>query len=160
MGDVTRNLSFSEAVVSIQFPKLAEQVRLTKLDEIKLSYLFRIYIQPARDYLNSMFHTFKNDEIKVKITSGKRSFKLNFAVGGSEESDHMYTNQSCAVDHYFYRKSGLNLTPIYTMLAKDFYLTQQNYGQLIFYKQTKKVGISFIHLSLPTDKHINYFNVV
>lgn len=135
MSQLTKNFRTEEFFVSADYPELVDHINRTPLDLIKMFYLSRIFLQPIRDKFGP-----------VAILSGKRSIQLNDAVGGADNSDHLYESFSAAVDF---------TTPNSVLLAsydfiKDF--RAGSYGQLILY-----INHNFIHLSLPSKKHINEY---
>ena len=79
---LTEDFTLGEFIVSREYPHLASQVRdcLTETDKIKCFLLARLYLQNVRNQYKSA----------ITILSGKRSFELNKAIGGSSTSDHLF----------------------------------------------------------------------
>ena len=91
MGDVSTNFSYSEFVVSKDYPALAAQITLTLQDRAKVKYMVRHFLQPLRIATGA----------KISLLSSKRSPELNKNVGGTTNSDHMFKgNYACACDIY------------------------------------------------------------
>lgn len=89
MGDISRNFSYSEFLVSEDYPELAAQMTLTESDKAKVKYMVLHWLQPLRD----------DSGARVQIQSGKRSYLLNSKVKGSMVSDHLFEKPySCAAD--------------------------------------------------------------
>lgn len=133
MNRPSRSFTWDEFNVSKDHPELAAKIALTELDRQKIFYLCQMVLQPIRDTLGK----------PVVILSGKRSPELNAAVGGAKTSDHLYLGEACAVD---FTVPGIEMKIIYHGLC----LKQNTLGQLIFYPKQ-----NFIHVSLPSQKHIN-----
>lgn len=147
MGDISRNFSYSEFKVSASFPRLAEQIVLTKADKVKMHWQTHIFLQPLRDILNDGVVDVQL-EIQINISSGIRDVALNSAVGGVSVSDHLYRNLSCATDFTI----GGN-THDYLEIAQAFCYSQRRYvKQFIYYlpytdDRGRQQG-NFIHVSL------------
>lgn len=128
---LTEDFTLGEFIVSREYPHLASQVRdcLTETDKIKCFLLARLYLQNVRNQYKSA----------ITILSGKRSFELNKAIGGSSTSDHLFLNETAAVDF-----TCENIKDVAVWISmKDW-----GWGQLIYYPHQK-----FIHISLPSQKH-------
>jgi uncharacterized protein YcbK (DUF882 family) len=128
---VTKNFIFREFLVSSEHPDLAKKIKLTKLDKFKIFILCATILQIVRTFFGA-----------VKILSAKRSYDLNIAVGGADNSDHLFNLVSAAVD---FTLSNGELEACFNWIQKN--LTYA-YGQLIYYPAK-----NFIHVSLPTPKH-------
>lgn len=136
---LTENFNLKEFIVSREHPDLADKIRLDmvanwshdqqKLFEYKCYLLCRMYLQPIRD----VYHD------KIEILSGIRSEELNKAIGGVDSSDHLFEDESAAVD--FTLRS---IDSCANMLATSTWPL----GQMIWYPEHR-----FIHLSLPTKNH-------
>lgn len=146
MGDISKNFSFSEFVVSASFPQLAAQILLNRSHTIKLHWLTHIILQPLRDVLNDGVSTV-DSQILIVPTSGIRSEALNSAVSGVSNSDHLYSKLSCACDITI----GDN-TKLYLEIAYDFCFTVRRcIKQFIYYlpftdERGRQTG-NFIHIS-------------
>lgn len=130
---LTKNFSLEEFKVSKDYPNLLQDVMFTEADTIKAFLLCALFLQPVRDVFGP-----------VTILSGKRSFKLNSAVGGQPNSDHLYTPNTS--------KAAVDFTCTANM--KDVYEHIKNtrakvFGQMILYTKS-----NFIHISLPTPEHL------
>ena len=144
-GDLTKNFSVKEFTVSDRFPDVADEIIFSIDDQIKAFYMSRIVLQPLRD-------TF---EKSIKITSGKRSVELNRLVGGVATSDHLWKDETCAVDFKFYdyNFNKNNLMSTFRMLKDKF---KTCVGQVIFYRNADLTP-RHIHLSLPSKNHFGEF---
>lgn len=126
------SFEYDEFVVSDSFQYLVKQIELTDMDKLKLFYLCQLVLQPVRDKFGP-----------VRILSGKRSPQLNFAVGGSKTSDHLYIGETCAAD---FTIKG-NVKECFEWVQAN---RQGTYGQLIHYPSK-----NFIHVSLPSGKSVD-----
>ena len=75
---LSKNFLLHEFKVSNDHPELAENIKFTIEDVLKLKILCLECLQPIREKFGVLF-----------ILSGKRNKKLNYAVGGSKTSDHL-----------------------------------------------------------------------
>ena len=129
---ITKHFILNEFVVSKDHPELVTD-KITELDLYKLWFICSTILEPLR----------LREIGPIKILSGKRSKALNKAVGGSITSDHLFEHLSCAVDFTVIKKPiGWCFDWIKANLPYSF-------GQLIFYPDK-----NFIHVSLPTPKHL------
>ena len=133
MKQPSKNFEFDEFVVSKEKPSLAKKIVLNEVDKIKIFYGCVLLLQPIRDTFGY-----------IEILSSKRSEELNKAVDGSENSDHLYKNECIAFD---FTCPNENMAFVYNWCKE--YL-KGRYGQLLFYKSK-----SFLHISLPSEKHFN-----
>lgn len=113
---------FSEFLVSAEHPDIAAQMKLEQFERERIIY----WCQACGDAWRLV-----HQDNPLIITSGKRIPRLNDAIGGSQDSDHLYC---CAVDLH---PRG--------MTAREFFCSildqQLPYRQLILYK-------SFVHWSI------------
>ena len=128
---LTTNFDSDEFRVSDSFPDLAASIVHTETDIQKMYVLSKLFLQPVRDLVGP-----------VRIQSGKRSPELNTAVKGEPASDHLYQGFSGAVDF-----TCSNIQTAYNWLKVN---RAGSFGQLIKYNKS-----NFIHVSLPTEKHVN-----
>lgn len=137
---LTNDFSLEEFRVSKEYPFLAAKIDFTKEDIVKLFYLSTI-LQRERNIYG-----------RIDILSGKRSDELNEKVEGAKNSDHLFKGYSCASD--FAPKVFLEqLFPIYKDIFDEYHYS---IGEAIFYFD-KVWQPRFIHLSLPTEKHLSEF---
>lgn len=140
MGDISKNFSYSEFVVSDSYPELAAKIELTKLDKYKIFWMVQIFLQPVRDLL----------DLELVIRSSKRSPELNSKVRGTENSDHLFRGFSCAAD-FKLRKLGApkddweQICIYWSLLHRLFWRKQECTNQLIWYYPSAG---NFIHFSL------------
>lgn len=142
MGDLTQNFSVKEFAHSDQYPELAKIVfeNLTDFDKVKFFYLAAIFLEAVRT----------NSKHAVAILSGKRNFELNNKIGGALHSDHLYLEESAAVD--FFVESFVKTHEAFDFIRHNF--PGHCWGQLIGYPiKGQDQGLRFIHLSMPTKKH-------
>ena len=125
----SKSFQWDEFIVSAEHQDLAAKIELTDADRLKIFYLCRLFLQPVRDRYGV-----------VRILSGKRSPELNEKIGGADTSDHLFQGECAAVD---FTVPGAKLADIYAWLGKV-----GSFGQLIYYPSQ-----SFIHVSLPSQKH-------
>lgn len=124
MGNISKNFSYSEFVVSADYPELAELIVLTEKDKAKIFFIVMHWLQPLRDLTGEA----------IEILSGIRSTELNTNVGGVDTSDHLFKGHySCAADivvHAMFNRQG-----IFTERAiVDWFLKKGGFKQLIWYK--------------------------
>jgi len=130
----TDNFWLHEFVVSKDHPELAEEIIVEPEHIARLDLMSRILLQPARDYVVST----------ISILSGIRSWALNEAVDGSEDSDHLCGLAADITTGY----------PASTELIFD-YLRKRKLdliGQLILYRNDKGQAV-FVHVSFPSRRH-------
>ena len=139
---LTPNFKSSEFTVSWDYPKLARKIKLTETDTVKLFYICRLILQPARD-------DFHEDEFNVN--SGKRIVELNTLIGGWKNSDHIFRGFSCAVD--FTVEDREKLFGIYKFIHEN---CRFSIGECILYLDATWQPI-FIHVSLPTKRYWQRF---
>lgn len=140
MGNLTKNFSEKEFLVSKSYPDLAEKIPVNRIDKLKFFYISASLLQPVRDKFGAA----------IRTLSGKRSKILNLVVGGVSSSDHRYRDLSAAIDWEF-------LSGDKGLLWKAYFFLKQScpygFGQMIIYLD--QAGIPrFIHISLPTKKHV------
>lgn len=130
---LTKNFNLEEFKVSKDYPSLLQDVLFTETDIVKAFYLCALFLQPVRDIFG-----------QVTILSGKRSNKLNSAVGGQVSSDHLYTANTpkAAVDF----TCTANMKDVYEHIRTT---RAKTFGQMILYTKS-----NFIHISLPTQDHV------
>lgn len=88
MGDLTRNFSLSEFLVSSDYPHLVEGITVSPRNKEKIRSFCANVLQPLRNKLQE----------PVIITSGVRSIKLNSAVNGHPQSHHLFHYDHGACD--------------------------------------------------------------
>lgn len=147
MGDLTKNFSFSEFVVSSSFPQLAREIVLSKADKVKIFWYTHIVLQPLRDLLNDGVSDVQS-QIPIRIESGIRDVALNSAVGGVSNSDHLYRRFSIANDLIVGDSTKLYLEIVHSFC----YSIRRYVKQFIYYlPYTDSAGNSrgnFLHVSL------------
>jgi len=146
MGDISRNFSFSEFVVSESFPQLAAQIVMTQAHKVKAHWMTHIILQPLRDILNDgVAHV--QDEVTIKISSGIRDVALNSAVRGVNSSDHLYRRLSGAGDIII----GDNTRKYLEIVQAFCYSIRKYIKQFIYYlpytDDRGRARGNFIHLS-------------
>jgi uncharacterized protein YcbK (DUF882 family) len=136
---LTRNFNSKEFVTSTLHPELLAEIKLNDQDILKLFYICRILLQPVRDIFG-----------RVRILSGKRSLRLNNAIGGSPSSDHLYTRDTpkCAVDFTLLNAST---DEVFRHLRDT---RAGTFGQLIYYPFN-----NFIHISLPNESRLGEVHI-
>ena len=142
---LTKNFNLSELVVSKDYPEIAKEIKLTKIDIVKFFYLCVFILQPLRDFLG----------VPIIVLSGKRNFRLNVLVKGFRNSLHLMLGLfDCAVDFTIQTKFSLNGKSELLWEAFHFLRRLHMIGELILYlTPTRKP--KFIHISLPTQKDKN-----
>lgn len=138
---LTDNFNSDEYRVSKDYPLLAKKIYFTRHEDF--TKLF---------YISTILQRQRNIWGKIYILSGKRSLELNKKVGGAKNSDHLFKGYSCAAD-FTSEISVENLFPIYKDIFDEFHFS---IGEVIFYFN-KAWQPRFIHLSLPTEKHLAHF---
>lgn len=138
---ITEHFEEKEFKVSAEYPDLAKEIELWQPDLVKLFYICSSILEPARELYNKPF----------LVTSGKRTPRLNSAIGGAEHSDHLFFDESCAVDFTMKRKKSL--LKVYGWI---FTHCRYSVGELILYLN-KGWHPRFIHVSLPTERHHSEF---
>ena len=108
-----------------------------KLNLAKAFYLSALFLQPLRDLIVA----------PIWVNSGKRSTKHNRTVGGSVMSDHLFKDESAAVDFDF-RNDASNRRAFQWLIDNRV----GSFGQAIAYID-KQNEVQFIHVSLVTPKH-------
>jgi uncharacterized protein YcbK (DUF882 family) len=131
MSKPSKDFEYSEFVVSAEHPELAKQITLSDTDKLKIALICLMNLQPVREKLG----------MPVVILSGKRSPELNKLIGGADASDHLYENDTAAVD---FTVPGASMFAIWHGLI----LNPRTFGQCIYYPKQ-----NFIHISLPSQKH-------
>jgi len=147
MGDLTKNFSEREFIVSAKFPELAAKIIASPSEKYKIFLLSVIILQPARNWIKR----------PIKITSGICDEELNTLLGRDwETTDHFYCNYeatSNAVD-FIVLENGIhsfNKTELVYLWIKD----NLEYGQLIWYPKRGSV-----HVTLPTPHHYKDYLVI
>lgn len=138
---ITNNFTIKEFIVSQDFPRIADEIKLTPWEESFITILANSILQPARNHINK----------PIQILSGKRSPQLNGLVGGSKTSDHL---KAMAVDFVVLFKDGMTIDPNNTNIVFEYIARSMpnSFGQLILY--VKDGGTPrFCHVSLPTIGH-------
>jgi len=137
---ITEHFDDSEFKVSEDYPELAKKICLNETDRVKLFYICRSILEPAREVDT-------DDGQPIWILSGKRTPELNKAVGGATNSDHLFLNKSCAVDFTMDHKDTLHR--VYSWIRDECSFLV---GEMIIYFDKKWIP-RFIHISLPTKEH-------
>lgn len=124
MIQLTPNFKAHEFVVSSEHPALAAQIMLSDEDIQKYHWLCLFGLEPIRRHFLS----------SVKILSGKRSPRLNRAVGGSTHSQHLFAEAAdfCVI--------GIDSLAVYMFAHKQLLWP----GQLGVYVNKK-----MLHIALP-----------
>lgn len=78
---LTKNFRLGEVCVSSDCPDLAAAIVLTDYEVQVAKLLAESLLQPLRDTFGP-----------INVLSWKRSLELNQAIGGSEQSDHLYAS--------------------------------------------------------------------
>lgn len=138
MGDLTKNFSAKEFLVSEKYPEIAAKIPCNRIDRYKFFIISKTLLQPVREKFGRA----------IKVNSGKRSKILNMVVGGVSSSDHRYRDLSAASDWEFADADKGLLWKAYLYLMKT---CSQGFGQMIIYLNQSGIPI-FIHTSLPTKK--------
>jgi hypothetical protein len=78
---ITPHFKKPEMLVSEGFPDLAAEMDFTEEDFLKFRFLCGTTLEPCRMFVGYPF----------KVLSAKRSKELNRAIGGAENSQHLYS---------------------------------------------------------------------
>tara|TARA_R100000655_G_scaffold64360_1_gene102877 strand:- start:6231 stop:6695 length:465 start_codon:yes stop_codon:yes gene_type:complete len=76
---LSKNLTLKEMKVSKDHPDVAANILFNEFDIVSLQLWATTCFQPIRDKFGP-----------TQVLSGKRSNQLNKAIGGSQDSDHLY----------------------------------------------------------------------
>jgi hypothetical protein len=122
MGDLSKNFSLKEYLVSKEHPYLVDSLSIDTPKQ-NLFLHAHLLLQPIRDYFG----------IPVKILSGYRNDRLNSKVGGSQLSRHKL---GLAAD--------FNMPALEIVFKWCIINLKGRFGELIWYKNQ-----NFIHIALP-----------
>lgn len=131
MGNVTEHFSESECFDQ-------NSGRVTSSDRIKFFYLCAMVLEVIREAIGNC---------AINVNSGKRSVSHNKKIGGAKYSDHLFKDESCAVD-ITCGDDQRNWEAFHFLRLR----LKNSVGQAIAYID-KDDRIRFIHISLPTKKH-------
>lgn len=126
------NFTLNEFKVSADYPALAQAIQFSIRDTLMLKILCLECLQPIRDHWGP-----------VSIVSGKRTPKLNAAVGGSPHSDHLNGN---AAD---IQPMNESVEPVFDWIVNQSLIP---YRQVIVYPDQQFIHIACNHPEKPT-KH-------
>lgn len=133
MNDIqlTRHFMLSEFIKSNTATKL-KIANNPDLDQVSnLQYLCREILEPLREFMNE----------PIVISSGYRCPKLNKAVGGATNSQHL-SGQACDI-HLPSKETGIRYV--------QFILDNCRFDQMLY--ETDSNGISWLHVSIKQDGH-------
>ncbi len=148
MRNISKNFSREEFFVSESYPKLAWETSRTIQDFLKCNQIVFNVLQPIRDHANK----------RLVINSGKRSKRLNDAIGGVTSSQHRWIGDDWAVDFGFKNTRGgyMRLRDHSDLLFETYEWIMENlffsFGQMIIYLTPTNLA-RFIHISSRTKKH-------
>jgi uncharacterized protein YcbK (DUF882 family) len=131
--DLSANFSLKEFSVSSQRPDLTEPVPASLLPNLRRLVTFGL--QPVRS------HTGR----PMRILSGYRPSKLNFAVGGSSTSQHL---QAAAADFVFSDGNNSRLQSVMRGLMEGTVPEVGSLGQVIYYPHRQ-----FVHMAIPSTRY-------
>lgn len=109
-------------------------------DMVKARFVAFTILEPARISVNN----------PIWINSGKRSINHNKVVGGSSASEHLWKEESAAID-IDTRDSTLN-RKLFLWLYRN---KNEMLGQLISYFDAAN-NTRFIHLSMVSNRHLEF----
>ena len=107
-------------------------------DKVKSFFLAKSILEPLRSAIGDK---------AITVTSGKRSKVHNEKKGGSATSDHLYRDESAAVDIYCGSDFDNRVAFLFAVEELLAFI-----GQIIAYIDEAE-QVRFIHISLPTRKH-------
>jgi uncharacterized protein YcbK (DUF882 family) len=134
MGDISKNFSYYEFLVSDSYPELASQMTLSDYEKKVLKLLVDSILQFTADTFGI-----------IDISSGKRSQELNIKLGGADDSDHLYC---CAAD--FTLRVG-NTKHAFNYIKQAGLI----YRELIYYPERGHCHVS-INIPGRKYKHISF----
>lgn len=136
--NITNNFTLEEMIASdtAKIRGILNQPNYKEIDE--LTKLCKNILQPVRDAYGK----------PIVVTSGFRNDALNRAVGGVSTSQHRF-GQAADIK----AKDG-NQRALWDLMKHMVDNKEIEVGQLIWEKGNKKAP-SWIHVSLPTEKHKN-----
>lgn len=89
---LTKHFTLKEMTVSASHPEIYNVPPLDKIDNIKRVC---VWLEDLRALYNTRYPRVDGKEIPITVNSGYRSLKLNRAVGGALQSNHL---SGCAAD--------------------------------------------------------------
>lgn len=113
---------------------------ITFCDIVKARFLAFTILEPARDIVNN----------PIWINSGKRSIEHNRIIDGASASEHLWKEESAALD-IDTRDSTLN-KKLFLWLYHN---KKEQLGQLISYFDSVN-NTRFIHLSIVSNRHLEF----
>ena len=119
----SRFFTYSEFVVSSQFPAMAHNIVLDKAERERIELGVLSILDPLRRAVGR----------PIRILSGVRSIELNRAVDGYRDSDHIY---ACAADIVSPTTSAESVFLLAVKLGLP-------YKQLIYYPKMRFVHVSW-----------------
>ncbi len=133
---LSKNFQLYEFAVSNKYPELAEEVEFSLLEIERLRFICAAYLQPLRGAVGP-----------ITITSGKRTAALNKAVDGIANSDHLFLEDSAAVDITAHKVSANQLGKLINVICPNFKImgvySKSNFVHLSFPDSTGKLGVVY-----------------
>jgi Peptidase M15 len=131
------NRMISEHFGHSEFFQSGQSGLVKHCDMVKARFLSHVLLESARDEIRR----------PIFINSGKRSVDHNRKVGGVQNSEHLWSHESAAID----------IDTRNSIFNKELFLWLYSYkhkalGQLIAYFDNN-YNIRFIHLSIVSDRH-------
>src|SRR3990172_1682022 len=107
-------------------------------------------LEKARRLCAEILEPVRNGWGAVVITSGKRSWTHNAAIGGAKNSDHLYLAECAAADIHL-PAGSIAMRAAFVHLA-SIPEDDRRWGQVILYLRANGDAV-FIHVGLPSAKH-------
>jgi len=126
-------------------PKLAKQLKVTRVDQYKAFYYANGILDPMRNFINKPIDT----------TSGKRSVELNTAVGGVETSEHRWRNYDCCSDIYIIGGSRMDYFRAYEFIMREL---RHAVSEVILYFY-RNMQIKHFHIGMANGKKRGEFMI-
>lgn len=126
--------TISELCCSSSYPKLVEIPKEGSLEYNNLLNLINNLLNPIREKLGK----------PIRVTSGFRNKKLNTAVGGASNSNHM---TGCAADIHTGNDSSDNVKIIEVLLSLGIPYDECISEKAVFNKAGELVSCSWVHLA-------------
>lgn len=144
---ISKNFTYEEMYASSTAK--ARGIDNTPNDEVKAN-LFKLVttiLQPIRDEFGE----------PVIVGSGYRCPKLNAAVGGVPNSEHMAKNGTAAADIKTKSDTLQDNMRLWKCIDKMIKDKKIKCGQFIFEYGKRNIGPDWIHISLPSSRHTNQY---